>query len=828
MSANFDLRSYNYPVIEILAQVRAQLEKDNTLIISAAPGAGKSTLVPLALMNEAWLSGKKIIMLEPRRLAAGTVARRMAEMLGEEVGERVGYRIRFESKVTPRTKIEVVTEGILTRMLHDDNELEGVGLVIFDEFHERSLNADLALALCRDTQNILRPDLRILIMSATLDMPLLSEKLGARVLESKGRMFPVKLVYTNEQDELRLPELCCRTILRALRETTGDVLVFLPGEAEITRCADLLAGINCDISLHPLYGRLSFAEQKAAINYTAGERRKVVLTTSIAETSLTIEGITVVVDSGFRRSPRFDAQTGLSSLQTQRITLDSAEQRAGRAGRLSEGVCYRMWSIATEERMQQFRTPEIADADLSGLCLDLAVWGAGDVSDLIWLSEPPATAIASARGVLTQLGAIANGRITSHGKALHRLPAHPRIAHMLKYAAGRNLQALASDVAALLEERDVLPGSQDVGFGVRIQLLRKMRERGELSRRLANIEKLAGAYRRIFRAAAENGPVDEHQIGLLLSEAFPERIAAARKGYDGQFLLANGQPAFMDSNDMLAGEAFIAVAQLDARKGMARIFLAAPLNPADVMERARRMEVVNWDSRKGGLQARAEFRIGSIVLATEVLTSVPTDSRCKAIAQVIRDEGERLLNFSEQVQQLQNRMLSLAVWRPDENWPDLSTTALLEDNERWFGAWFEGLKKNEDLYRLNLKEAILQGLGYERQSELDRLAPAQIWVPSGSMVTLKYFPDGSAPVLAVRLQEVFQLVDTPMIDGGRRGVVMHLLSPGFKPVQVTSDLRSFWTNTYFEVKKELKRRYPKHAWPEDPLAAEAVRGVRRK
>lgn len=828
MHHSFDPIQTGLPVTGIIPSVQRYLAETNTIIVGAPPGAGKSTVLPLALLNEGWLEGRKIIMLEPRRLAAGTIAARMAALLGEQPGQTVGYRIRFESKVSAQTKIEVVTEGILTRMLHQDNALEDVGLVIFDEFHERSLHADVALALCRESQEILRPDLRIMVMSATLDTERLSKLLSAPVAESKGSLFPVRIVYTGEQDLTRIPELCAETILKALREQEGDILAFLPGQGEIRRCELLLKRQLPDVGIHPLYGQLSFAEQNAAIMPSPQGKRKVVLSTSIAETSLTIEGIKVVVDSGFGRNPAFDPKTGLSGLRTVMISLDSAGQRAGRAGRLSPGVCYRMWSLATQERMPKFRTPEILEADLAPVLLDMAQWGVADISKLSWLDAPPAAALASAADVLHRLGALQGGRITAHGKEIHRLPCHPRIAHMLLKAREGGTLPVAADIAALLEERDPMEGQDIVDINYRVEALRRFR-RGEVKdRRFENAEKIAAAYRRLLKVQTENGAYDPYHAGLLISYAYPERVAIARPEHAGQFQLANGKAAVLGSEDELVHEACIAIARLDARKGFGKIFLAAPVNPSDLYTQAEAHDVVAWDTRKGGLIARRELRFGSIALESKPLRDIPEEQANGVITEAVKEEGERLLSFTEETEQWQNRMLSLRIWRQDEDWPDVSTAELLENSGEWLSPYLAGVKKADDLKRIDLLQVLQQSIGYEKQLMLDRLAPRTIAVPSGSHIKLKYFADGADPVLAVRLQEVFGMLDTPRVNEGRNGVVLHLLSPGFKPVQVTADLRSFWKNTYFEVRKELKRRYPKHSWPEDPLEAEAVSGVRRK
>ncbi|MCC6371606.1 MAG: ATP-dependent helicase HrpB [Bacteroidia bacterium] len=810
------------PVADIINEVREQLANQNTLIVNAPPGAGKSTLLPLALMEEDWLQGKKIIMLEPRRLAAKTIALRMASLLEEEVGQRVGYRIRFENRVSSKTKIEVVTEGILTRLLQNDNALEDVALVIFDEFHERSLHADVAMALCREAQQVLRPDLRIMVMSATLNMPQLSALLNCPVCVSEGKQYPVEIIYSGDADETLLPELSARTIVRAIKEHEGDVLVFLPGEGEIKKCEELLKNQLHEFSIHPLYGQLSPQEQYLAITPNKFGKRKIVLATSIAETSLTIEGVRIVVDSGFGRTQKFDTRSGLSRLETIRVSKDSADQRAGRAGRLSSGVCYRMWTMATHERMAPHRVPEIMEADLAAMMLEMALWGIGDILQLTWLSPPPKAAIAQATDTLQQLNAIDKGKITTHGKDIHRLACHPRIAHMLLMAKQTHNLPLATDIAAVLEERDPLPREAGVDLNLRIEALRKGRKNNGLGNRFNRIEKVAASYRKLLNVEADNSFVDSHETGLLLAFAYPERIAFARPGNNAQFQLANGKYAMFSHQDDLAHEPWLAVANMDLREGMGKIFLAAPLNPKDLLPMVKEQEVITWDTRRGGLQANKELRIGSIVLQSKPLPNPSEENLLEAVSLAIKNEGEALLGFDEEVTQLQNRILSLGQWNPEENWPDVSTEKLLETNGNWLSPYLKGIKKSDDLKKINLSEALFHSLDWEKQQALNKLAPARIEVPSGSKINIRYFPNGNTPVLSVRLQEVFGLSDTPKLNNGKTAVVMHLLSPGYKPVQVTSDLSSFWNNLYFEVKNELKRRYPKHAWPDDPWTAPAV------
>ncbi|HLP14208.1 MAG TPA: ATP-dependent helicase HrpB [Flavobacteriales bacterium] len=822
MSHTFDPYSTNLPVTEIIGEVKQHLSTSNTLIINAPPGAGKSTLLPLVLLEETWLSGKKIIMLEPRRLAAKTIALRMADLLGEPVGQSVGYRIRFENKVGPDTKLEVVTEGILTRMLHHDNALEGVGLVIFDEFHERSLHADVAMALCREAQQVLRPDLRIMVMSATLNMPQLTNLLGAHAVTSQGRQYPVDVIYSGEADPFLLPELAARTVFKAVQENEGDTLVFLPGEGEIRKCEEILKAQLKEFRIHPLYGQLPPHEQFQAIMPNKHGQRKIVLATSIAETSLTIEGIKIVVDTGYARTSKFDPASGLSRLETVRISKDSADQRAGRAGRLSAGVCYRMWTKATHERLTEHRIPEIMEADLAALVLDMAQWGIQDIQQLTWLSAPPKASLQQATETLHQLSALENNKITAHGKQIHALACHPRLAHMLLMSQKDNSVQLATDIAAVLEERDPLPKDSGIDLNLRVEALRRSRQNNSMGNRLGRIEKVAQSYRKLLNVDVSNDAVDHFETGLLLAFAYPERIASARPGNNAQFQLANGKIATAGHKDDLAHEPWLAVAHMDMRDGLGKIFMAAPLNPKDLLPLVKEQEIITWDTRKGGVVATKDLRIGSIVLKSQPLPAPNKQQIAKAISNAIKTEGTTLLEFDDAMVQLQNRIMSLRKWNGEDSFADVGTTTLLENNEEWLGAYLENVKRPDDLKKINLAEALLQSLDWEKQQELAKLAPGKIEVPSGSAIRIEYFANGATPVLAVRLQEVFGLADTPRINNGKTALVLHLLSPGYKPVQITSDLKSFWSNAYFETKKELQRRYPKHSWPDDPWTAPAV------
>lgn len=761
-------------------------------------------------------------MLEPRRLAAKSIAGRMAQMLGEPVGETVGYRIRLETRIGKNTRLEVVTEGILTRMLQSDNALEAYGLVIFDEFHERSLQADMALALCREAQQVLRPELRILIMSATLNMPDLQALLNAPVIESSGRQFPVDIFYGNDADESLLPELTAQKIAEAVQQHEGDVLAFLPGEADIRRCEALLKNDFPEFRVHPLYGMLPPGAQQAAILPDKNGVRKIVLATSIAETSLTIEGIRIVVDCGFSKRQRFDTRSGLSKLETLRITKDAADQRAGRAGRLNSGVCYRLWSQATQSRLAEHRVPEILEADLCPLVLEMAKWGVSDIYSLNWLNPPPKTSIRQSYELLEQLGALKQQKLTPHGQDMHRLGCHPRIAHMLLLAKDKGMKQLGCDIAALLEERDPMSRESGIDITLRVETLRRARSLNRLTGAWKRIAANAANYLQLLQLQEDNGPVVSHSCGLLLAYAYPERIASARPGNNARFQLANGKYAMFSHQDDLAHEPWLAVAHMDLREGDGKIFLAAALDPTDLQSLLREEESLYWDTRKGGLQAFTEWKLGALVLQRKALTRIPEALISGAITKAIATEGLSLLNWDEAMEQTQARIASVKIWHPDQLWPDTGTDYLLQYAESWLGPYLSTCRKPDDLKKLNLSDCLLHSLSWEQQQTLNTLVPDKLEVPSGSKLPIRYFMNGATPVMAVRLQEVFGLADTPKVNNDLMAVVLHLLSPGYKPVQVTSDLKSFWDNLYHDVKKELQRRYPKHAWPDDPWSAKAV------
>ncbi|MFZ5992640.1 MAG: ATP-dependent helicase HrpB [Deinococcota bacterium] len=817
------------PIHEALPDLKKALAHHPTVILQAPPGAGKSTVLPLELLNEPWLAGRKILMLEPRRLAARAVAARMAALLGEEVGQTVGYRVRFENRVGRQTRLEVLTEGILTRRLQHDPSLEGVGLVIFDEFHERSLQADLGLALCREVQAALREDLRLLVMSATLDGESLSRALGdVPLVTAQGRQYPVELHYLARDPQGHLTATAAGAVARALERHEGDVLVFLPGVGEILRSEKLLKERHPELRVLTLYGDLPLSAQQEAILPDPAGRRKVVLATSVAETSLTIEGVRVVVDSGFSRLPRFDAHSGLTRLETVRVTRDSADQRAGRAGRLGPGVCYRLWSPATQATLLPQRRPEILEADLASLVLELAQWGVRDVYALNWVTPPPAGAVRQARALLEELGAFQGGTLTERGRQMLEWPTHPRLAHLLIESQRLGLEALAADVAALLEERDPLPRESGADLTLRVVALRNWRaRRGDLQGAdpgaLARIERLSQQWRGRLGVHALDEVPDPYAIGLLLALAYPDRVARMRAGEPQRYRLSGGRGVRLADDDPLQGQPWLAAAHLDAGSEEGRVFLAAPVRPEDLEPYARSVEVVGWDARAGVLLAQRERRIGEVALWVEPLERIPSEERLRVLCQVVRSEGLDVLPWTENLRQWQARVLSLRAWRPEEAWPDISDGYLLETLEDWLGPWLGAVSKQEDFSRLDL-EGILAGfLPWPLSTRLDELAPTRLTVPSGSSIKLRYSPDGSPPVLAVRIQEIFGLADTPRVNEGRTPVLLHLLSPGYRPVQVTQDLKSFWANTYPEIRKELRGRYNKHPWPEDPWNAQPTR-----
>ncbi len=834
------------PVNTVLPELSTALQSHGSAVLAAPPGSGKTTLVPLKLLAEPWLRGGRILLLEPRRIAARAAARFMAQQLGERVGERVGYCVRQEQRISSATRIEVLTEGILTRRLQDDPELAGVGLVIFDEVHERNLHTDLALALCLDVRHGLRPDLRILVMSATLDTRAWSRLLaGAPCVAAHGRSHPVEVRYLERepQAQRRLDNLV-RVVQRALQEHAGDVLVFLPGQREIRtalrRLEESLPAAGP--LLCPLFGDLSLEAQDRAIRPDGQGRRRVVLATSIAETSLTIEGIKVVVDYGWSRGPRFDPNRGLSRLETFRASQASVEQRAGRAGRLAPGVCYRLWPEAMQARLRRDEDAEILHADLAPLALELALWGVTDPGALHWMQAPPRGAYGQAVELLQQLGALDSARrITSHGAAMARLGTHPRLAHMLLKATsgGREMLSLACDLAALLSERDLLRADREQRRGVdiesRLQVLRRWRaghRRGltATAEDCRRVDAIAGRWMRLLTAPdAVRGTGSAPTPGALLACAYPDRVGRLRGASDGAYLLSSGRATRLPEGDVLGGAQFLVMAQLDGAGREGRVFLAAELSEAELREtlaeRIDTREHVAWDARSRSVVALREERLGALVLRSEPLAKAPPEAIQAALLEGIRGLGAAVLPWSVGATELCDRVLCLRQWEPDADWPDLSEAALLQDLESWLGPWLPGMRRAEDLRALDLLSALRQRLGWRLQQRLEREAPTHLQVPSGSRRRLRYRP-GEPPVLCVRLQEMFGLADTPRVAGGRIPVMLHLLSPAQRPIQITQDLRSFWDRTYLEVRKELQGRYPKHHWPLDPWNAAPSARVR--
>ena len=792
-------------------------------MLVAPPGAGKTTVVPLALMDEAWIKDGKILVLEPRRLAARAAAERMASTLGEKAGETVGYRVRMQSKVSARTRVEVLTEGVFTRMILDDPALDGVSAVLLDEFHERSLDADLGLALALQSQAILRPELRLVVMSATLDaVPVARLMDQAPVIESQGRMFGIETRYLGRDPRAHLEEQVARAVLKALGDEGGSLLVFLPGQGEIRRVERLLAERIRDPSLElaPLYGALDFAEQARAIAPAPPGRRKVVLATSIAETSLTIQGVRVVIDCGLARVPRFDPSSGLTRLETVRVTRSAADQRRGRAGRTEPGVCYRLWDEVETRALIPFARPEILEADLSGLALDLARWGARDPSELAFLDPPPATAFREARALLQRLEALdAEGNLTPHGRTLSALPLPPRLAHMLVKGAEAGAAERAAAIAVVLTERGL--GGSDVDLRHRLESLRRDR-----SPRARDARTLAERWARA--AGGKKAGAGEVDDALLLGEAYPERIAKAR-GKPGEFLLASGRGVFLEPTDALAREPWLAVGELGGGAARDRILLAAPLEEAalraEFRDRITTEEIIETEAG-GRLRAKRRVKLGALTIEERLLDRLPEGAMARALLGQVRALGLSSLPWSPAAQGLRARVAFLRGLDPG-GWPDLSDEALLASAEDWLLPLLEGRSALKQVDASALTSALEAVVGWEALRRLDREAPVRWTTPAGSNLLIDYEAEGG-PRLEARVQELYGLAVHPTLAGGRVPMTLALTSPAHRPIQVTKDLPGFWNGSWKDVRTEMRGRYPKHVWPEDPaLAAPTTRAKPR-
>lgn len=850
------------PIYRVLRDLRRALARDSRAVLQADPGAGKTTAVPPALLDEDWLAGRRIVMLEPRRLAARMAARYMSEALfGEKVGGTVGYTVRMEARVGSKTRIEVVTEGVLTRRIQNDPELTGTGLLIFDEFHERSIQADLGLALALDVQQALRGDLRILLMSATLDVDRVSDFLGgAPVVSCQGRAYPVKTIRLPPRRGEEVLSAAARAVQEAVSQTNGGILAFLPGMREIIRLADRLkgAGYGENLMIQPLHGGLSWEMQKRAVAPAPAGSRKVVLATSIAETSLTIDGIEAVVDTGLMRCPVFDAGNGLTRLVTRRATRDAADQRRGRAGRLGPGYCWQTWGPAEDAMMAPARQPEILTSDLCNLVLEIAAWGVSNPGGLKWLDPPPEAAWHAALQLLSDLGALdGSGAITPHGRRILSLGVTPRLGHMMLVAWANRVPSLGAALAAILEERDLLTANglgECPGCDIRLRLDvvrrydRKSPGDARTRRVLDTMRDLQSRLSRlVFGPSGESrsakdksmpgtGPAPNDELsgnlaGILVGSAFPDLLARRRPGRRGSYLLACGRGAHLQPGDTLERQEFLAVAGTDGRAEGGRIFLAAPVGLSDVehlyWHRLVTEDAIEWDAEAGVVRSRRMRKFQALVLTEEPLPEPDPAAVTQAILSGVRETGLQVLPWSKDSIRLRNRIAFMRrTDAEDVGWPDVSDEALRRGLEEWLGPWTGKARRLADLRRLDMCEVLAGMLPAHLSRRLAREAPTHMRVPSGSRIRLDY--TGEVPVLPVKLQEMFGQEDTPRVAGGRTKVVVHLLSPAGRPVQVTQDLRSFWQETYFQVRKDLRGRYPKHPWPDDPIRATPTRRTKRK
>ena len=808
MAAKFDA---SLPIDAALPALRAALADRNAAVLVAPPGAGKTTRVPLVLLEESWAKDKKILVLEPRRLAARAAAARMAATLGEQVGDNVGLRVRFGSRVSKRTRIEVVTEGIFTRLVIDDPSLEGVAAVLFDEFHERSLDADLGLALARDAQQGLRPDLKLLVMSATLDGARVAALLGdAPAIESEGRAFPVETRYLGRDPRAPIERQVTEVIERVLRAETGSLLVFVPGAGEIRRTESLLKERISDatIDVVALYGALDAREQDRAISSSPPGRRKVVLATSIAETSLTIEGVRVVIDSGLSRVPRYEPDVGITRLETVRVSRAAADQRRGRAGRVEPGVCYRLWDEPQTASLEAYTRPEILSADLSSFTLDLAQWGASDPGKLAFLDSPPRAALSEAKTLLAELGAIdSDGRITEEGRKLRALPLPPRLARMVVDAAAEGAGELAAGIAAVVTERGL--GGDDVDLRHRLDNIRRDRSK--------RADDARAMVRRWAETAGGKAAASEHSPGSLLALAYPDRIAKNRGGGNGSFLLGNGRGGNVDPASPLAREPYLAVAELTGAAAASRVVLAAVITLGEI----EADEAVTFEAASASLRSRRIRKLGALILSERTLPVAPGAKAAKLLAEGIAGLGMAKLPWSKAQLQFRDRVNFLRRAEGDE-WPDLSDHALARKAADWLAPFLDGKTALSHVVADDLAAALDVLIPWNLRKRLDAEAPTHFTAPSGSNVPIDYEGE-EGPKLAIRVQELFGLAVHPVIAGGRVPLLIELLSPAHRPVQVTRDLPGFWRGSYKDVRSDLRGRYPKHPWPDDPLTAPATR-----
>jgi len=837
------------PIDDVLPEFLRTVTTASNIILHAPPGAGKTTRIPLSLLEIIPPEAGRIVILEPRRLAAVYAARWMARLLNEEVGQTIGYSIRFDSRTSAATRVEVVTEGILTRRIQNDPILEGVAMVIFDEFHERSIHADLGLALCLDVQRHVRPELKLLVMSATLDCQSLARLLGdAPVISSAGRMHPVEVRYLEDRHQGPFLPRVVAAIRQAAAQTTGDILVFLPGSGEIRSCAALLveAGFSDHgCAIHPLYGDLPFEEQQAALRQ--GLQRKIVLATSIAETSLTIEGVRTVIDCGLSRRLRHDRASGMNRLVTVRESVSSAEQRSGRAGRVAPGVCYRLFSRHTFQAMTPHSPPEIMESDLTPLVLELAAWGVREPSSLSWLDAPPESSISAARKLLSELNALDSvGRISPLGRSMANMPLHPRLARLLVRSQELGCPGLGCCLAALLSERDIIrrmaPGGHHGKYTVdvsdRVDLLQQWLAKGSTSGiadsgALKAVERVVRQLARLLGISANSLKTagDPSLVSRLLLAAYPDRIAQQREGDQKRYLLSSGRGVRCSATGICpSGNLLVAVSVDGGDQSEGVIHLAEPVFEAVLRSEApaliRVQERIAWDSREGRAIAVREECLGALRL-TSTSFMPKQEQLLPVILDAVRASSLNLLTRDEAFLQLQARILLLGRIFPEDGWPNVSDTALMDSLETWLAQFLGGARTAQQIQAVNASSALLGLLDYRKRAALDELAPTHLAVPSGSRIKLDYCA-GDLPVLAVKLQELFGLSDTPLIARGRIGVLLHLLSPAGRPLQVTRDLKGFWDGSYHEVKKEMKGRYPKHPWPDDPWSAPPTRRLKPK